>query len=146
MPNISFKYIAAGVLIVIAIGYMVIVNISDYFTKDVDNSNAAVAAKANEQLKLAIEKNNEYALEIEKLKKDIEDRDTIARSIEGLIQDNNDLADKASDNIKVINNNTVTYVETKEDSAKSKIIIDEIWNIYSAGVKHETVKTNSTIR
>lgn len=129
--------IIVGVLILLSAGGLV----ANYLNQDTISNNVAVAVKAKEDLKDAVELNNKAQEEIIKLKTEMEDRAKTEKEIKTIEAENNKLTNEATENIKVIDNTKIVYVEKKEDIKKSKIIIDEIWNVYDKkrGDKNENI-------
>jgi hypothetical protein len=131
--------IIVGVLILLSAGAGGLV--ANYLNQDTISNNVAVAVKAKEDLKDAVELNNKAQEEIIKLKIEIEDRAKTEKEIKTIEAENNKLTNEATENIKVIDNTKIVYIEKKEDIKKSKIIIDEIWNVYDKkrGDKNENI-------
>lgn len=129
--------IIVGVLILLSAGGLV----ANYLNQDTISNNVAVAVKAKEDLKDAVELNNKAQEEIIKLKTEMEDRAKTEKEIKTIEAENNKLTNEAMENIKVIDNTKIVYIEKKEDIKKSKIIIDEIWNVYDKkrGDKNENI-------
>lgn len=120
--------ISALVALLLLAGGVVVGN---FFNQDAMSNNVAVTVKAKEDLKDAVEKNNQAQEEIIKLKAEIEERKKVEQEVKVVEEENNKLTDIATENIKTIDNTKIVYVEKKDDISKSKIIIDEIWNVYN---------------
>lgn len=120
--------ISALVALLLLAGGVVVGN---FFNQDAMSNNVAVTVKAKEDLKDAVEKNNQAQEEIIKLKAEIEERKKVEQEVKVVEEENNKLTDIATENIKTIDNTKIVYVEKKDDINKSKIIIDEIWNVYN---------------
>lgn len=128
-----------AILILLGLGGLV----ANYFNQDTINNNVAVAVKAKEDLKNAVELNNKAQDEIVKLKTELEDRAKLDKEFKVIEEEANKFVKEAETNIKTIDNTKVIYVEKKEDIKKSKIVIDEIWNVYNKK-REEKVNENIT--
>lgn len=116
---------------------------NSFLNQDAIDNNVAVAVKAKEDLKNAVEKNNQAQEEIIKLKAELEERKKVEQEVKVIEEENNKSTNIATENIKAIDNTKVVYVEKKDDIHKSKIIIDEIWNVYNKRRDNESnINTN----
>ena len=142
--NLKDKLYTTIALVVVAIAIVLAAGslITNYFNQDTVNHNVAVAVKAKEDLKNAIELNNKAQEEIVKLNAEIQERARIDNEFKVLEEENNKFTNEAVENIKTIDSTKIVYIEKPEDIAKSKIIIDEIWNTYN---KERKEKLNENI-
>lgn len=135
----TIKFILVSAVLLILSLYLLSSNITGYFMQEEKDNNKAVAVKAKENLKESVALNNENAIKIENLKKDLENRELLQEAINVLVADNIELSEKAVTTIKTIDNKKIVYIEEKADIGKSKIIIDEIWNVYNKGKQNEVI-------
>ena len=118
--------------------------IINYFNQDTISHNVAVAVKAKEDLKNAVEINNKAQEEIVKLNAEIQERVKIENELKAIETENNKVVIESVEKIKIIDNTKIIYVEKPEEIGKSKVIIEEIWNVYNKG-KGDKINENINI-